>query len=190
MRVLVDEKRLPWDEAWEHHRGDVRLHEPHAARRGARAWPVALFERLLPRHLRDHLRDQPALPARRCMIALPVRRRAAARACRSSRRARRSRCAWRTSRSSGSHAVNGVAALHTELLKRDVLRDFAEMFPRGSTTRPTASRRAAGCCSATRGSRALITERDRRRAGSRTSTSCASSSRSRTTPRSRGVPRR
>ena len=32
-------------------RADVRLHEPHAAARGAREWPVPLFERLLPRHL-------------------------------------------------------------------------------------------------------------------------------------------
>lgn len=29
----------------------------------------------------------------------------------------------------GSHAINGVAALHTELLKKDVLRDFYEMYP-------------------------------------------------------------
>ena len=35
----------------------------------------------------------------------------------------------------GSHAVNGVAALHTELLKRDVLRDFAEMTPEKFTNK-------------------------------------------------------
>ena len=29
----------------------------------------------------------------------------------------------------GSHAINGVAALHSELLKQDVLRDFAELWP-------------------------------------------------------------
>jgi starch phosphorylase len=29
----------------------------------------------------------------------------------------------------GSHAINGVAALHTELVKKDVLRDFFEMMP-------------------------------------------------------------
>ena len=29
----------------------------------------------------------------------------------------------------GSHAINGVAALHTELLKADVLRDFYELWP-------------------------------------------------------------
>ena len=49
----------------------------------------------------------------------------------------------------GSHSTNGVAAIHSELLRTRTVRDLAEMFPSGSTTRPTASRRAAGCCYAT-----------------------------------------
>ena len=35
MRLLVDERDLDWDEAWEHHRRDVRLHQPHPAAGGA-----------------------------------------------------------------------------------------------------------------------------------------------------------
>ena len=49
----------------------------------------------------------------------------------------------------GSHSTNGVAALHTELLKKDLLPDFFAMFPGASTPRPTASRSAAGCSSPT-----------------------------------------
>jgi len=38
----------------------------------------------------------------------------------------------------GSHAINGVAQLHSELLKSDVLRDFYELWPEKFRTRPTA----------------------------------------------------
>ena len=64
----------------------------------------------------------------RCRSATRRRRAAAAHVAHRGGRAR-SRCAWRTSRSSAAHSVNGVAALHTELLERDLLRDFDEMFP-------------------------------------------------------------
>jgi len=37
----------------------------------------------------------------------------------------------------GSHAINGVAALHTELLKRDVLGDFYELWPEKFSNKPT-----------------------------------------------------
>jgi glycogen phosphorylase len=45
----------------------------------------------------------------------------------------------------GAHSVNGVAALHTELMKQTVFADLHSSIPNGSTTRPTASPRAAGC---------------------------------------------
>ncbi|RXT58713.1 hypothetical protein CHT97_04745 [Lacticaseibacillus chiayiensis] len=44
----------------------------------------------------------------------------------------------------GSHAVNGVAPLHSELLKKDVLHDLFQIFPERSTTKRMASRRGAG----------------------------------------------
>jgi starch phosphorylase len=50
----------------------------------------------------------------------------------------------------GSHSVNGVAALHTELMKRTVFSDFHRFFRTASTTRPMASRRGAGSKSAIR----------------------------------------
>ncbi len=43
--------------------------------------------------------------------------------------ARSSTCAWPTSPHSGSHSINGVAKLHTELIKQELLPDFYELFP-------------------------------------------------------------
>ncbi len=40
-----------------------------------------------------------------------------------------SRCAWPTWRRSGAHSVNGVAELHTDLVKRELLPDFYELWP-------------------------------------------------------------
>jgi len=44
----------------------------------------------------------------------------------------------------GSYAINGVAELHSDLLKQDVLQDFHELCRINSPTRPMASRRAVG----------------------------------------------
>ena len=41
----------------------------------------------------------------------------------------RARCAWRISPPSAAMPINGVAQLHSELLKQTVLRDFAELWP-------------------------------------------------------------
>jgi starch phosphorylase len=51
----------------------------------------------------------------------------------------------------GAHSINGVAALHTELMKTTVFADLHSFTRRASTTRPMASPRAAGCNSAIRG---------------------------------------
>jgi glucan phosphorylase len=52
-------------------------------------------------------------------------------------------CAWAISPSS-ARTINGVSALHTELMKETVFADLHSSIPTASTTRPTASRRAAG----------------------------------------------
>ena len=77
MRLLVDERRVDWDEAWDDHRRDVRLHQPHAAARGAGNVAAGDVRRVAAPPPRDHLRDQPALP-RRGARDVPRRRRAVA----------------------------------------------------------------------------------------------------------------
>ncbi len=127
MRVLVDEKRLGWDEAWAI-TVDVFGYTNHTLLAEAlETWPVALFERLLPRHL-EIIYDINARFLRQVQIRYP---RDDGRLARMSliqegneRHVRMANLAV-----VGSHSINGVAALHTELLKRHLLHDFAEMYP-------------------------------------------------------------
>ena len=84
----------------------------------------------------------------------------------------------------GSHAVNGVAALHTELLKRDVLHDFDELWPEQFTNKTNGVTPRRFLALSNPGLRELITEHDRRRLADGPRASSASSSRSPTTPRS------
>ncbi|MEZ4308210.1 MAG: glycogen/starch/alpha-glucan phosphorylase [Polyangiaceae bacterium] len=127
MRVLVDEHHAEWDQAWEQtvqcfgYTNHTLL--PEALER----WPAALFRRMLPRHLeiiheinRRFLRvvrdahphdadrvgrmsiveDGPDGHVRMAYLAVV-----------------------------GSHSVNGVAKLHSELLRTDLMRDFSELYP-------------------------------------------------------------
>ncbi len=127
MRLLVDEECMDWDRAWEvtHKTFGYTNHTllPEALER----WPVPLFERVLPRHLEiiyeinrrflDEVRlydpADPGIASRMSIIeeSQPKQVRMAHLA------------------TVGSHMVNGVAELHSELLKSTVLRDFAQMWP-------------------------------------------------------------
>src|SRR5262249_32791848 len=90
-------------------------------------WPVAMFERLLPRHL-GIIYEVNRRFVRSVMVRFPgddarVRRMSII------EEGAEKKVGMAHLAVAGSHAVNGVAALHSDLLKRDVLRDFAEMNP-------------------------------------------------------------
>ncbi len=127
MRVLVDLNHVPWDDAWEITVASLGYTNHTLLSEALERWPVQMFERLLPRHLqiifeinRRHLRTvrtkYPGDEAR--VLRTSIIEEGPERMVRMANLA-----------VVGSHAVNGVAALHTELLKRDVLADFAEMTP-------------------------------------------------------------
>jgi starch phosphorylase len=127
MRLLVDEHGLVWEQAWEitSHTFSYTNHTllPEALER----WSLPMFASLLPRHIeiiyeinarfldlvRKHFDGDQERVSRMSIIDEQGEKhvRMANLAC------------------VGSHRVNGVAALHTELLKRDVLRDFYELWP-------------------------------------------------------------
>jgi starch phosphorylase len=127
MRLLIDEHSMEWDTAWSvtQHTLSYTNHTllPEALER----WPRGLFGSLLPRHLeivdeinRRHLENVrekfPGDGERAQRLSLIDED--------GEKYVRMAHLA-----ALGSHAINGVAALHTELLKTHVLRDFYELTP-------------------------------------------------------------
>jgi starch phosphorylase len=127
MRLLVDENAMDWETAWSVTTHTLSYTNHTLMPEALEKWPVALFGKLLPRHLeiineinRRHLEDvRSRFPgdedrARRLSIIDDS----------GEHYVRMAHLA-----ALGSHAINGVAALHTELLKTNVLRDFFELSP-------------------------------------------------------------
>ena len=127
MRILLDEARLGWDEAWDLTKRTLAYTNHTLLPEALEKWPIELFETLIPRHLEiiyeinrrflddvkqrypgDEQRisrmslveDQPARKVRMAHLAVV-----------------------------GTHSTNGVAKIHSDLLRKSVLNDFAEMFP-------------------------------------------------------------
>jgi len=127
MRLLVDEKLLPWDEAWAITRGTFAYTNHTLLPEALETWGVPLFHSLLPRLLEiiheinhrflDEVRQRfPGDDA--CVARLSLIDETG------EKRVRMAHLA-----TVGSHTVNGVAALHSKLLKETVLRDFARLWP-------------------------------------------------------------
>jgi starch phosphorylase len=127
MRLLVDEHGMAWEPAFEITRRTFGYTNHTLLPEALEKWPVDLFGALLPRHLEivyeinqrflDEVRHlYPGDEGR--VRRLSLIEEGPARSVRMAHLA----CV-------GSHSINGVAALHTELLKKDVLRDFFELWP-------------------------------------------------------------
>jgi len=127
MRLFVDEHAMPWDLAWSVTCRTFAYTNHTLLPEALERWPLQVFEKILPRHLQiiyeinlrflDEVRirffgDEQRL-ARMSLIDESGERhvRMAHLAC------------------VGSHAINGVAELHSTLLKQDVLKDFYELWP-------------------------------------------------------------
>lgn len=156
MRVLVDLHRVPWDRAWEITVATLGYTNHTLLQEALERWPVAMFERLLPRHLQIIYEINRRF-IRSVMARFPgddarVRRMSII------EEGNEKKVAMAHLAVVGSHAVNGVAALHSDLLKRDVLRDFAEMTPAkfSNKTNGVTPRRWLWSCNPRLG--ALITE--------------------------------
>jgi glycogen phosphorylase len=127
MRLLLDQYELGWQEAWEITRHTFAYTNHTLLPEALEKWAVRLFEELLPRHLqiiyeinarflnevREHHPEEKERIARLSIIDEA-----------GERYVRMAHLATIASRK-----VNGVAELHSELLKRDVMRDFAELYP-------------------------------------------------------------
>ncbi|OCC24223.1 glycogen phosphorylase [Croceicoccus estronivorus] len=126
MRLLLDVHGLEFDEAWDITRRTVAYTNHTLLPEALESWPLPLFERLLPRHmqivyainsrvLREAHKaglDDGAISA----ISLIDEG--------GERRVRMANLAF-----AGAHSVNGVAALHTELMKETVFADLHRLYP-------------------------------------------------------------
>ena len=126
MRLLMDERHLAFDEAWDITRRTIAYTNHTLLPEALESWPLPLFERMLPRHMQiiytinaKVLRearlagmDDAAIAA----ISLIDEH--------GERRVRMANLAF-----VGAHSVNGVAALHTDLMKQTVFADLHKLYP-------------------------------------------------------------
>ncbi len=127
MHVLVDQAKLDWDEAWDLTQRTLAYTNHTLLPEALEKWPVRLFELLLPRHLEiiyeinrrflDAVRARwPGDDGKVSRMSLIEEG--------DERRVRMANLAI-----VGSHSTNGVAAIHSELVRTKLVPDFAEMFP-------------------------------------------------------------
>src|SRR5438477_2900850 len=131
MRILVDEHALAWEKAWEVTQASFGYTNHTLLAEALETWPVELFQRLLPRHLAIIYEINRRF-LRQVMSRYPYDEARLARMSvvddgNGTLESKRIRMAYLAV--VGSHSVNGVAALHTELLKANLLHDFHEMWP-------------------------------------------------------------
>ena len=127
MRLLVDEMLLEWEAAWEITRATFAYTNHTLLPEALERWPLDLFGRLLPRHLEIIYEINARFLDEVRIVFFGDEARLARMSLIDEYGPRYVRMAHLAT--VGSHAVNGVAELHTELLKSDVLRDFHEMWP-------------------------------------------------------------
>ncbi len=127
MRILMDEDGLDWDTAWDITVKTFAYTNHTMMPEALESWPLSLFERLLPRHmeiiyeintrfLKEVSDRYPGDPRKMKDMSLIEES--------GERRVRMSHLCI-----VGSHSVNGVSKLHTELLKTTLFRDFYEFYP-------------------------------------------------------------
>ena len=133
MRLLLDEHGLGWDAAWAITRQAVSYTNHTLMPEALETWPVRLFEQLLPRHLeivyeinhrfleavKQRFPDDVALLRRVSLID-----EGQAGGGHGERRVRMAALSI-----VASHRVNGVAALHSELMVQTIFADYARIFP-------------------------------------------------------------
>jgi starch phosphorylase len=127
MRVLIDQEGLDWDAAWSITERTFGYTNHTLLPEALERWPVALFEALLPRHLMLIYEINHRF-LRRVHTKWPGD---AARLARMSiiEEGPRKQVRMANLATVGSHSVNGVARLHTELVKSSLLSDFYELWP-------------------------------------------------------------
>jgi len=127
MRTLVDEKNLPWEEAWEITQASVGYTNHTLAPEALEKWPVPLLEYVLPRHLQIIFEINRRF-LEQVAVAYPG----------DTERLRRMSLIEESAPKQvrmahlamvGSHSINGVSAMHTGLIKTSLVPDFYQLWP-------------------------------------------------------------
>ena len=126
MRILVDLNGMEWEKAFALTRATIGYTNHTLLPEALESWPVSLFERLLPRHMQiiyeinaqllEEASEKLGAAADLSQVSLIDEH--------SGRRVRMGQLAF-----VGSHSVNGVSALHTDLMKKTVFRDLNRLYP-------------------------------------------------------------
>jgi len=127
MRILVDHHGLDWDQSWEITRAAIGYTNHTLLPEALESWPVHLFEHVLPRHMQIiyNINAKLIADARKtdgyndeflASVSLIDEH--------NGRRVRMGQLAF-----AGAHSINGVSALHTELMKQSVFRDLNTLYP-------------------------------------------------------------
>ena len=127
MRILVDLNHLDWDKAWDITTRTFSYTNHTLMAEALETWPVAMFEQILPRHLQIIYEIN-----HRFLIGVmhsfpgdnEMRRRMSIIGEEEGKRVRMAHLAV-----VGSHKVNGVAQIHTELMKQTIFADFDRYYP-------------------------------------------------------------
>jgi starch phosphorylase len=127
MRALVDEEGVEWERAWKMTRAVCAFTNHTLLPEALERWPVSLFQRVLPRHLQIIYEINHRF-LNTVRVRFPEEERRVARMSiieeGPERHVRMAHLAI-----VGSHSVNGVAAIHSKLIRTSLVPDFAEMFP-------------------------------------------------------------
>ena len=127
MRLLVDEHGVPWSDAWRLTVATLAYTNHTLLPEALESWPVSLMERLLPRHMQiiylinaEHIdalraRDIHDFALLRAVSLIEEDQ---------GRRVRMGNLAFL-----GCHSINGVSALHTELMRDTVFRELHRLYP-------------------------------------------------------------
>ncbi len=134
MRVLYDENNVSWDKAWEITTATLSYTNHTLLPEALEKWPVRLFERVLPRHLSIiysiNKRFLEKVSLRWPDDVARLKRMSIVEESNGYKDVRMAHLAI-----VGSHAVNGVAKLHTELVKTQLVPDFYELWPERFTNK-------------------------------------------------------
>jgi starch phosphorylase len=127
MRLFLDEYGLQWDEAWTITTGTFAYTNHTVMPEALERWPVWMMAKVLPRHLQlifeinqrflHAVREKHPGDDERCRRMSIIEE------------GEEQRIRMANLAIVGSHSVNGVAALHTEILKNDVFADFVDLWP-------------------------------------------------------------